>query len=49
MLDVKTAFLHGDLVETIYMQQPEDFITTGNKGKVCLLKKSPYGLKQSPR
>lgn len=38
-LDVKITFLHGDLVETIYMQQPEGFTTPGNEYKVCLLKK----------
>lgn len=48
-LDVKTAFLHGDLEETIHMYQPEGFVESGNEGKVCLLKKSLYGLKQSPR
>lgn len=48
-LDVKTAFLNGTLDETIYMEQPEEFIAKGDEGKVCLLKKSLYGLKQSPR
>ena len=48
-LDVKTAFLHGKLDEQIYMQQPEEFIAPGDEEKVCLLKKSLYGLKQSPR
>ena len=46
-MDVKTAFLHGELEETIYMQQPEGFVKDNTK--VCLLKKSLYGLKQSPR
>ncbi|CAJ2678716.1 unnamed protein product [Trifolium pratense] len=46
-MDVKTAFLHGELEETIYMQQPEGFVK--DNSKVCLLKKSLYGLKQSPR
>lgn len=45
-LDVKTAFLHGNLEERILMEQPEGY-KKGNK--VCLLKKSIYGLKQSPR
>jgi hypothetical protein len=45
-MDVNTAFLHGDLEETIYMEQPKVFVE--DKSKVCLLKKSLYGLKQSP-
>ncbi|KAK3012946.1 hypothetical protein RJ639_008868 [Escallonia herrerae] len=48
-LDVKIAFLHGDLEERIYMQQPEGFIEPGKKDYVCKLKRSLYGLKQSPR
>ena len=48
-LDVKTAFLHGELDEDIYMQQPEGFVVSGKEDYVCLLKKSLYGLKQSPR
>lgn len=47
-LDVKTTFLHGELEETIYMSQPDGFISPGDEGKVCLLKRSRYGLKQSP-
>ncbi|KAK2991311.1 hypothetical protein RJ640_024576 [Escallonia rubra] len=43
------SFLHGDLEERIYMQQPEGFIEPGKKDYVCKLKKSLYGLKQSPR
>ncbi|KAG8475436.1 hypothetical protein CXB51_032203 [Gossypium anomalum] len=48
-LDVKTAFLHGELEEDIYMQQPESFTVSEKEDYVCLLKKSLYGLKQSPR
>lgn len=48
-MDVKTVFLHGVLQERIYMEQLEGFIQKGQEGKVCLLRKSLYGLKQSPR
>ena len=48
-LDVKTAFLYGDLEEKIYMHQPEGFIVQGKKNLVCRLTKSLYGLKQAPR
>ena len=48
-LDVKTEFLHGDLEEQIYMHQPEGFKEQGKENMVCKLKKSLYGLKQSPR
>ena len=46
-LDVKCAFLNGDLTEDIYMQQPQGFAS--NPSFVCRLKKSLYGLKQAPR
>jgi hypothetical protein len=48
-LDVKIVFLHSDLEEEIYMDQPEGFIVPGKENFVCKLKKSLYGLKQSPR
>ena len=44
-MDVKTAFLHGDLNETIYMAQPEGFKEVGKEKYVYRLKKSLYGLK----
>ena len=48
-MDVKTAFLHGDLDKDIYMQQPKGFTQIGQEHLVCILKKSLYGLKQAPR
>nr|GEY18901.1 ribonuclease H-like domain, reverse transcriptase, RNA-dependent DNA polymerase [Tanacetum cinerariifolium] len=48
-LDVKSAFLHGDLKEEVYVIQPEGFIQQGNLGKVYKLTKALYGLRQVPR
>ena len=48
-MDVTTAFLNGELEEEVYMRQPEGFITEGQEHLVCKLKRSIYGLKQSPR
>lgn len=48
-MDVVTAFLNGDLEKEIYMEQPEGYIKPGQEHRVCKLKKTIYGLKQSPR
>ena len=48
-MDVKTSFLHGYLDEVIYMEQPEGYVDKKHPEKVCLLKRSLYGLRQSPR
>jgi ATP-binding cassette subfamily B (MDR/TAP) protein 1 len=44
-LDVKTAFLHGELEEEIYMDQLEGFVVSGTDDLVCKLKRSIYGQK----
>ena len=46
-MDVKTAFLNGDIDAIIYMVQPENFVSGDTKNMVCKLKKSIYGLKQA--
>ncbi|PHT28771.1 hypothetical protein CQW23_31632 [Capsicum baccatum] len=48
-MDVKTAFLVGELEEEICMEQPEGFVVQGKENKVCKLVKSLYGLKQAPK
>ena len=48
-MDVKTAFLNGDLDEEVYMEQPTCFVEAGKEDLVCKLNKSIYGLKQASR
>ena len=48
-LDVKTAFLHGELKEIVFVSQPEGFTEKGSEGKVYKLNKALYGLRQAPR
>jgi len=48
-MDVKSAFLNGDLQEEVYVRQPPGFVAAGHEGKVLKLQKALYGLRQAPR
>uniref|UniRef100_A0ACD5Z1Q6 Uncharacterized protein n=1 Tax=Avena sativa TaxID=4498 RepID=A0ACD5Z1Q6_AVESA len=48
-MDVKSAFLNGDLKEEVYVHQPPGFAIPGKEGKVLRLRKALYGLRQAPR
>ena len=48
-MDVKSAFLNGELEEEVYIEQPEGFQLSENEDYVCRLKRALYGLKQAPR
>ena len=46
---MKSSFLHGDLKEQVFVDQPSGYVKKGNEHKVYKLKKALYGLKQAPR
>jgi hypothetical protein len=48
-LDVKNAFLHGTLMETVYCSQPTGFVDADRPDLVCRLNRSLYGLEQAPQ
>ena len=48
-MDVKSAFLNGEIEEEVYIEQPKGYPLTDEKDTVCRLKKALYGLKQAPK
>lgn len=48
-MDVKSAFLNGELQEEVYVEQPQGFVVEGMDHKVYMLNKALYGLKQAPQ
>ena len=48
-MDVKTAFLNGEIAEEVYIEHPDGFVIHGKESHVCKLKKYMYGLKQAPQ
>jgi hypothetical protein len=48
-MDVKNVFIHGDLDEELYMEQPSSYVDQTHPNLVCWLKKNLYDLKQAPR
>jgi hypothetical protein len=48
-MDVRSAFLNGDLKEEVYVHQPAGFVDDENPDKVLKLRKALYGLRQAPR
>ncbi|GBN50528.1 Retrovirus-related Pol polyprotein from transposon TNT 1-94 [Araneus ventricosus] len=48
-VDIKTALLHGNLEDEVYMSQPEGYVEADQEQKVCKLNKAIYGLKQAAR